>query len=76
MTEDSMAAESSEESQPSHGSVYEHDREVIGEAVRMLCELDHTPLHQMTPLFYQHGYEELRLLTRDLLRILGSDPQA
>ena len=70
-----MAAESSEESQPLHGSIYENDQEVIEEAVRMLRELDDTPLHQMTPLFYQHGYEELRLLTRDLLRILGNDPQ-
>ncbi|MDF2051668.1 hypothetical protein [Arthrobacter sp. Cr_A7] len=71
-----MAAESSEESQPLHGSIYENDQEVIEEAVRMLRELDDTPLHQMTPLFYQHGYEELRLLTLELLRILGSDPKA
>jgi hypothetical protein len=71
-----MAAESSEASQPSHGSVYENDQEVIEEAVRMLRELDDAPLHQMTPLFYVRGYEELRLLTRDLLRILGSDFQA
>jgi hypothetical protein len=66
-----MAAESSEESQPLHGSIYENDQEVIEEAVRMLRELDDTPLHQMTPLFYQHGYEELRLLTLELLRIFG-----
>jgi hypothetical protein len=71
-----MTSESSEESQPLHGSVYENDQELIQEAVRMLRELDDTPLHQMTPLFYQHGFEELRLLTRDLLRILGSDAQA
>ena len=66
-----MAAESSKESQPLHGSIYENDQEVIEEAVRMLRELDDTPLHQMTPLFYQHGYEELRLLTLELLRIFG-----
>jgi len=71
-----LTSESSEESQPLHGSVYENDQELIQEAVRMLRELDDTPLHQMTPLFYQHGFEELRLLTRDLLRILGSDAQA
>ena len=71
-----MTSENSEESQPLHGSVYENDQELIQEAVRMLRELDDTPLHQMTPLFYQHGFEELRLLTRDLLRILGSDAQA
>jgi hypothetical protein len=71
-----MTSESSEESQPLHGSVYENDQELIQEAVRMLRELDDTPLRQMTPLFYQHGFEELRLLTRDLLRILGSDAQA
>jgi len=75
-TEDCLTSESSEESQPLHGSVYENDQELIQEAVRMLRELDDTPLHQMTPLFYQHGFEELRLLTRDLLRILGSDAQA
>ena len=71
-----MTAESSEESQHLHGSVYENDQELIEEAVRMLRELDDTPLHQMTPLFYQHGFEELRLLTRELLRNLGSDAQA
>ena len=71
-----MTSETSEESQPLHGSFYENDQELIQEAVRMLRELDDTPLHQMTPLFYQHGFEELRLLTRDLLRILGSDAQA
>lgn len=37
----------------------------------MLAEFDNTPLPHMTPLFYQHGYEELRMFTRDLLRILG-----
>lgn len=41
----------------------------------MLRDLDSTPLHQMTPLFYQHGYEELRMMVGDLLRILKSDPE-
>ena len=67
--------ESYEEPHPSPGSVYETDQEVIEEAVRRLRELDDTPLHQMTPLFYQHGYEELRMMISELLRILGSNPR-
>ena len=70
-----MADESYEEPHPSPGSVYETDQEVIEEAVRRLRELDDTPLHQMTPLFYQHGYEELRIMVGDLLRLLGGDPE-
>lgn len=51
-------------------------RDVIAEALALLAELDNTPLTQMTPLFYQHGFEELRMITADLLRILGHDPAA
>jgi hypothetical protein len=50
------------------------DRDVIAEALRLLAELDNTPLVHMTPLFYQHGFEELRMITGDLLRVLGHDP--
>lgn len=50
------------------------DEEVIAEAVRLLVELDNTRLNQMTPLFYQHGFEELRMITGDLLRVQGHDP--
>jgi len=61
----------------SHGQVGSgSDREVIAEALRLLAELDDTPLTQMTPLFYQHGFEELVMTTRGLLRILGHDPDA
>lgn len=51
-------------------------RDVIAEALALLAELDNTPLTQMTPLFYQHGFEELRVVTGDLLRVLGHDPDA
>jgi hypothetical protein len=71
-----MNFEGSDDVHPSHDSIYESDQDVIDEAKRILRELDDTPLHQMTPLFYQHGFEELRILTRNLLRILGSDPEA
>ncbi|MCO4253360.1 hypothetical protein [Pseudarthrobacter raffinosi] len=50
------------------------DQDVIAEALRLLAELDNTPLTHMTPLFYQHGFEELRMITGDLLRVLGHDP--
>lgn len=48
-------------------------RDVIAGALALLTELDNTPLTQMTPLFYQHGFEELRIVTGDLLRVLGHD---
>jgi hypothetical protein len=51
-------------------------RDVIAEALALLSELDNTPLTRMTPLFYQHGIEELRMITGDLLRILGHDLDA
>ncbi len=57
---------------PDRGS----DDEVIAEALQLLADFDNTPLSHMTPLFYQHGYEELRMITQDLLRILGHDPDA
>ena len=50
------------------------DDEVIAEALQLLADFDNTPLPHLTPLFYQHGYEELRRITQDLLRILGRDP--
>lgn len=52
------------------------DEEVIRDALRMLHELDDTPAQQMTALFYQHWFEQLSMTTRDLLRILGQDPDA
>lgn len=56
---------------PDRHQIYGSDHEVIEEAIRLLADLDDTPLHQMTPLYYQHGFEELRRLVGDLLRILG-----
>ncbi|MFC8523408.1 hypothetical protein [Pseudarthrobacter sp. NPDC057230] len=55
---------------PVHPQICGRDQEVIEEAIRLLADLDDTPLHQMTPLYYQHGFEELRMLVGDLLRIL------
>ncbi|NUP58154.1 MAG: hypothetical protein HOQ06_01590 [Pseudarthrobacter sp.] len=52
------------------------DEKVIADALQLLADFDNTPLTQMTPLFYQHGFEELRTTTGDLLRILGHDPDA
>lgn len=54
--------------------IYVNDREIIEEAIRLLAELDDTPLNQMTPLYYQHGFEELRMLVGTLLRILARSP--
>lgn len=47
--------------------------EVIGEARQLIRELDRTPLVHLTPLFYQHAYEELRMTALDLLRMLGQE---
>lgn len=55
-----------------HGS----NEEVIADALQLLAAFDNTPPTDMTPLFYQHGFEELRMITGDLLRILGHDPYA
>lgn len=52
------------------------DEAVIREALQMLHELDDTPPQQMTALFYQHWFEQLSMTTRDLLRVLGHDPDA
>jgi hypothetical protein len=52
------------------------DEETISEALQMLKVLDNTPPGQMSPLFYQHWFEQLNMVTRDLLRILGHDPDA
>lgn len=52
------------------------DEEIVSEALQMLKVLDNTPPSQMSPLFYQHWFEQLNMVTRDLLRILGHDPDA
>jgi len=46
------------------------------EAVEMIHDLDDTGLYEMTPLFYQHGYEQVKMSLVDLLKILGHDPDA
>lgn len=56
---------------PKRPQTYGSDQEVIEDVIRLLAELDDTPLNQMTPLYYQHGFEELRMAVGDLLRILG-----
>lgn len=48
----------------------------ILETVEMIHQLDDTRLHEMTPLFYQHAYEQVRMSLQDLLKILGHDPDA
>ncbi|WP_427008502.1 hypothetical protein [Pseudarthrobacter sp. H2] len=48
----------------------------IRETVEMIHELDDTGLQEMTPLFYQHGYEQVRMSLQNLLKILGHDPDA
>lgn len=52
------------------------DEAVIREALQLLHELDDTPPQQMTALFYRHWFEQLSMTTRDLLRVLGHDPDA
>lgn len=59
---------------PERPQIYESDQEVIKQAIRLLAELDDAPLNQMTPLYYQHGFEELRMVVDDLLRILRRNP--
>ena len=48
----------------------------ILETVEMLHELDGTGLHELTPLFYEHGYEQVAHSLRELLKMLGHDPDA
>jgi len=52
------------------------DEAAIREALQMLHEIDDTPPQQMTALFYQHWFEQLSMTTRDLLRVLGRNPDA
>ncbi|MDQ0616784.1 hypothetical protein [Arthrobacter globiformis] len=58
-------------------SIPGHDaEEIIASALQILKDFDSTPVSNMTPLFYQHGFEELNMAVRDLLRLLGHDPDA
>jgi hypothetical protein len=58
------------------GSVSGQDgpQDIIAGVMRTLQDFDNTPPTAMTPLFYQHGFEELNIAVRDLLRLLGHDP--
>jgi hypothetical protein len=49
------------------------DEDIILEIVEMLKALDDTRPDQMTPLFYQHWFEQLNMSIRDLLSILGRE---
>jgi hypothetical protein len=53
-----------------------HVEAFIVDTVGMIRELDDTDLSEMTPLFYQHGYEQVALALRELLTMLGHDPDA
>lgn len=46
----------------------------IVEILQLLAAFDSTKPAEMTAHFYEHGYWELHLAVRDLLRILGHDP--
>lgn len=56
-----------------HGRRQESDEATIAEIIEMLNSLDNTSPNQMSPLFYQHWFEQLNMSIRDLLRILGHD---
>lgn len=50
--------------------------EVVQRALRLLRDFDNVPMTELTPMFYQHGFEELNMAMRDLLNLLGHDPDA
>lgn len=56
------------------GPALQQNGDVIAMAERLLQDFDNTPPCDMTPLFYQHGFEELNMVVRDLLRHLGHHP--
>lgn len=58
------------------GPAREQNIDAIAVAEQLLRDFDNTPQCDMTPLFYQHGFEELNMVVRDLLRHLGHDPDA
>lgn len=46
--------------------------ERIADIRTLVRDLDDTPPGEMTPLYYQHGFNELDLAVRDLLHIIDS----
>lgn len=44
----------------------------IAESRTLLHDLDDTPHTEMTPFYYQHGFNELDLAVRDLLHIIDT----
>ena len=50
--------------------------EAIQRALQLLRDFDDVPMTELTPMFYQHGFEELSMAMRDLLNLLGHDPDA
>jgi hypothetical protein len=56
-----------------HGDRSPQDRQIIEDAIRLLKELDNTGLDEMTAPWYLHGFNELYLTLRDVLRFIGED---
>lgn len=58
---------------PPPGDLTAEDEDTVLEILEMLRALDATRPDRMTPLFYQHWFEQLNMSIRDLLRILGRE---
>lgn len=54
----------------------EDSEEVVQRALQLLRDFDSVPMTELTPMFYQHGFGELNTAMRDLLKLLGHDPDA
>ena len=50
------------------------EAEVVQRALQLLRDFDDVPMNELTPMFYQHGFEELSMAMRDLLNLMGHDP--
>ncbi|GEM_PF-6096300 len=48
---------------------------LVLETVEIMHELDDTSPRDMTPFFYQNGYEQVKMSLAELLKILGHDPE-
>ncbi|TFC89467.1 hypothetical protein [Cryobacterium sp. TMT3-29-2] len=59
-----------------HGKTPADVEAFILETVDMLHKLDDTSLHELTPLFHEHGDEQVAHSLRELLKMLGHDPDA
>lgn len=61
---------------PNSSSIQVPDDDRIAEIKQLLAALDSARPDEMTAEFYQHGYWELEMAVRDLLRIHGHDPNS